>query len=49
MRKQKTNEPALMVHTAAVVAAARGVSVEEIDRITTQNAERFFALSPCRS
>jgi TatD DNase family protein len=42
MRKQKINEPALVVHTAAVVAQVRGVSVAEIDRITTANVERFF-------
>jgi TatD DNase family protein len=42
MRKQKINEPALVVHTAAVVAQVRGVSIEEIDRITTANVERFF-------
>jgi TatD DNase family protein len=42
MRKQKTNEPALVVHTAAMVAQVRGVSIEEIDRITTANVERFF-------
>jgi TatD DNase family protein len=42
MRKQKINEPALVVHVAEVVAAARGVTLEEIDRLTTANAKRFF-------
>ena len=42
MRKQKTNEPALVVHVAEVVAREKGVSVAEIDRLTTENAERFF-------
>jgi TatD DNase family protein len=42
IRKQKTNEPALAIHTAAVVASARGVGVNEIDQITTQNVARFF-------
>jgi TatD DNase family protein len=42
MRKQKVNEPALVMHTAAVVAQARGVSLEEIDAITTKNAQRFY-------
>jgi TatD DNase family protein len=42
LRKQKVNEPALVMYTAAAVAAARGITVEEIDRLTTQNAERFF-------
>ncbi len=44
VRARKTNEPALVVHTAAAVARARGVGVEEIDRVTTQNAERFYRL-----
>ena len=42
MRKQKTNEPALVVHVAEVVAREKGVSVAEIDRVTTENAARFF-------
>jgi TatD DNase family protein len=42
MRKQKTNEPAFVVHTAAVVAKEWGVSIEELDAITTQNTLRFF-------
>jgi TatD DNase family protein len=42
MRKQKTNEPALVVHVAQTIAQAWGVTVEEVDRITTENVERFF-------
>lgn len=42
MRKQKTNEPALVVHVAEVVAREKSVSVAELDRITTANAARFF-------
>ena len=42
MRKQKTNEPALVVYVAEVVAKVKGVSVGELDRVTTANAERFF-------
>ena len=42
MRKQKTNEPAMVVHTAKVVAEQWGVSVDEVDRVTTENVERFF-------
>ena len=42
MRKQKINEPAMMIHTAAVVAKLHGLSVEELDRITTDNAKRLF-------
>jgi len=43
MRKIKTNEPAFVMHTAAVVAQARGQSVAAIDQATTENALRFFA------
>jgi TatD DNase family protein len=42
MRKQKINEPAMVLHTAAVVAAARGMELGEIDQLTTQNVRRFF-------
>jgi TatD DNase family protein len=45
VRKQKTNEPAFVVHTAAVVAKEWGVSLEELDAITTQNTVRFFKWS----
>lgn len=43
MRKQKLNEPALVVHTAAAIASVRGTTLTEIDRMTTENALRFFA------
>jgi TatD DNase family protein len=42
MRKVKINEPAFVMHTAQVVANEWGVSVKEVDRITTENVERFF-------
>ncbi|HEX4053569.1 MAG TPA: TatD family hydrolase [Tepidisphaeraceae bacterium] len=42
MRKQKINEPALVIHTAAMVAAARNISVQELDRMTTGNAMGFY-------
>jgi TatD DNase family protein len=42
MRKQKVNEPALVVHTAEIVAQARGISAQELDRITSENALRFY-------
>jgi TatD DNase family protein len=38
----KRNEPAWVTQTAAVVAAARGVGPEEIDRIVTTNFARLF-------
>jgi TatD DNase family protein len=38
----KKNEPALIVHTARVVAELKGVSVEELALATTENARRLF-------
>lgn len=40
----KRNEPALMAHTAAALAALRETSQEELDRQTTANFRRLFAL-----
>lgn len=40
----KRNEPAFLVHTAKKVADLRGVSLEDIDRITTVNAKRLFRI-----
>lgn len=42
MRRQKINEPALVVHVADVVARENGVTRDAIDRLTTRNAEHFF-------
>jgi TatD DNase family protein len=42
IRKQKVNEPSLVMHVAATAAQVKGVSLEELDRVTTQNASRFF-------
>jgi TatD DNase family protein len=42
MRKQKINEPALVVHTAAAVAAARKISVAELGEVTRKNAMGFY-------
>ena len=41
-RSQKINEPALVVHVASVIAGVWGISVEEVDALTTQNVGRFF-------
>ncbi len=38
----KRNEPALIVETARTVAAARGISFEELARMTTDNARRLL-------
>jgi TatD DNase family protein len=42
----KRNEPAFVVHTAAVVAAEAGVSVEDLARATVANASRVLRLPP---
>lgn len=39
----KTNEPALVVHTATKLADLRGLSAGEIGAITTENFHRLFA------
>ena len=40
----KPNQPALVAHTLAVLAEARGIDVATADGLTTQNAERLFGL-----
>jgi TatD DNase family protein len=42
MRGHRVNEPALVMHTARKVAEVRGVSIGELDALTTSNAGRFF-------
>ena len=38
----KTNEPAWVIHVAAVVAALRGATVEAVAEFTTANYYRLF-------
>ncbi len=40
----KRNEPAFVAEVVKVIAAVKGISLEEVDRITTENAVRFFRL-----
>jgi TatD DNase family protein len=42
VRKIKTNEPAFVTHVARMVGDVKRVSYDEIDRITTENALRFY-------
>lgn len=42
----KRNEPAYVAYTAAELAALRGVTPEDIARITTVNARRLFGIGP---
>jgi TatD DNase family protein len=39
----KTNEPAFMVHTAALVAQLKGVTQDELARVTTENFFKLFS------
>jgi len=41
----KRNEPAYLVHTAAVVAREKGLSQEALAAVTAENARRLFALN----
>ena len=43
VRKQKTNEPAFVMHVAAVVATVKQLTLADLDRITTANAAALFA------
>ena len=40
----KRNEPSYVVHTAKKIAELKGISVEEIGRVTTENAKKLFGL-----
>jgi len=44
-KRGKRNEPAFVVHTAEVVAQCAGVAVEELARLTTDNACRVYRLT----
>lgn len=43
-KRGKRNEPAYILETAAMAAEVRGVSVEELGRLTTANARKVFRL-----
>jgi TatD DNase family protein len=44
LRKQKPNEPALMVHTAEFLAHLKGVPLDDLAQATTRTAVEFFHL-----
>lgn len=48
MRKQKPNEPALMMHTAKLLADLKGVTLDNLAQATTRNAGKFFGRSEGR-
>ncbi len=45
----KRNEPAFVAHTAATVAAAKGIGIEAVSRQTTENFFRLFGKSALRA
>lgn len=40
----RRNEPAYLVEVAATIAALRGITPEEVDAVTSENARRLFSL-----
>ncbi len=44
MRKQKVNEPALLIHTAKFVAALRGMELDKFAEAVTTTTKQFFAI-----
>lgn len=41
----KRNEPSFMIYTAKKIAEVKGISLEELARITTENAHHLFGVS----
>jgi TatD DNase family protein len=46
MRRQKVNEPSLMIHTAAFMASLRRLDLESFAASLADNARRFYCLPP---
>jgi len=44
VRNVRPNEPAHVVHTAACIAKARGITLEELTNLAGSNTRRFFSL-----
>ena len=45
-KRGKPNQPAYVAHTLAGLAEARGVSVSEMDALTTANTRHLFGIPP---
>jgi TatD DNase family protein len=45
MRKQRVNEPALLIHTAQFLSHLRRVDVEDLATYTRENTKRFYQLA----
>ena len=48
-RRGKRNEPAFVAHTAAAIAAVKGIDVDAVSRQTTDNFFRLFRKSAARA
>jgi Tat protein secretion system quality control protein TatD with DNase activity len=44
MRKQKVNEPALLIHTAKFIAELRGMESTDFAKQVTATTQQFFGL-----
>ena len=44
MRKQKVNEPALMVHTAAKIAELKAMDLEPFSEAIAATTQKFFSI-----
>jgi TatD DNase family protein len=44
MRKQKVNEPALLIHTARFIAGLRGIELPKFAEAVTTTTKQFFAI-----
>ena len=44
MRKQKVNEPALMIHTAEFLAELKGMDLDNFADAVTATSKAFFGL-----
>ncbi len=44
LRGRRPNEPARVEHTLRCLADVRGVTADELARVTTENARRLFQL-----
>ena len=42
LRSKRPNEPSYLIHTAACLADVKGISPEELGKITTENAKHVF-------
>ncbi len=40
----KRNEPSLIINTAKKISELRGISLEKLAQITTQNTKKFYGM-----